>query len=304
MKLVLFDEDFKLGVLKNGNIVDVSASTVNLTYYSPQEMMNQVIENFDSMRGEIETIVSGSEGVPRDDIRLRAPLPKPTRLVCMAGNYMESGTLSERPPKNGFNKSPNSVIGNEGTIILPDVAATIFEHEAELALVIGKTASNVKAEEAFDYIFGYMNFIDVSARGVPAFYQMKARETFAPMGPWICTADEVADPQNLDVKLWVNGNLMQDFNTDDMAHQIPQIVEWVSSIHTLEPGDVIATGTNHRGLSPLHDGDKIEIESEGLGRLNVSVRDDLKRTWARETRFDREERGLQGPTPQLTGKYA
>ena len=217
---------------------------------------------------------------------------------------MENGTRSEPAPKNGFNKSPNSVIGDGDTILLPDLPATIFEHEAELALVISKHAWQVKAEDAFDYIFGYMNFIDVSARGVPAFYQMKSRETFAPMGPWLVTADEIDDPQSLPVKLWVNGRLCQDFNTDDMAHKIPQVIEWVTSVHSLEPGDVIATGTNHFGLSAIQDGDSIEMETAGLGRLNLSVRDDLKRTWGRETRHEWESAGNEGTTPQLTGKYA
>ena len=106
------------------------------------------------------------------------------------------------------------------------------------------------------------------------------------------------------MQLWVNGELKQNFNTSDMAHKIPRCVEWVSSIHALEPGDVIATGTNHRGLSAFQNGDRIELETEGLGRLRMQVRDELKRTWSRETRLDRQERGLQGATPQLAGKYA
>jgi 2-keto-4-pentenoate hydratase/2-oxohepta-3-ene-1,7-dioic acid hydratase in catechol pathway len=134
---------------------------------------------------------------------------------------------------------------------------------------------------------------------------MKSRDTFAPMGPWIVTADEIKDPQNLQIKLWVNGNLMQNFNTNDMAHKIPRCIEWVTSIHALEPGDVLATGTNHRGLNPFQDGDKVELEVEGgLGRLAFKVKDELKRTWARETRLDRMNKKLEGQTPQLTGKYA
>jgi 2-keto-4-pentenoate hydratase/2-oxohepta-3-ene-1,7-dioic acid hydratase in catechol pathway len=193
-------------------------------------------------------------------------------------------------------------------MVLPDIPATVFEGEAELGLVIGKQASNVPASRAMEYIFGYVNFIDGSARGlIPetnTFYQMKSRATFAPIGPYLVTEDEVPDPQKLSVRLWVNGALKQDFNTDDMAHKIPRCVEWVSGIHALEPGDIIATGTNHRGLSPLMDGDTVDLECEGLGRLTIKVRDDLKRTWARETRFDRAEKGLKGLTPQLTGKYA
>jgi len=124
------------------------------------------------------------------------------------------------------------------------------------------------------------------------------------MGHYLVTADEVPNPQNLQVKLWVNGELKQDYNTDDMAHKIPRVISWISSIHPLEPGDVIATGTNHRGLSAFQNGDLIEIETAGLGRLRINVQDELKRTWSRETRLDRQEKGLDGTTPQLQGKYA
>ena len=159
------------------------------------------------------------------------------------------------------------------------------------------------------YVFGYCNFIDGSARGLPppnnVFYQMKSRETFAPMGPWIVTADEFPNPQKRQIKLWTNGVLMQDFNTDDMAHKIAKCIAWVSSIHTLEPGDVIATGTNHRGLNAFQDGDRVELETEGLGRLHIGIRDDLKRTWSRDTRLAHANKKLEGvSTPQLTGKYA
>jgi 2-keto-4-pentenoate hydratase/2-oxohepta-3-ene-1,7-dioic acid hydratase in catechol pathway len=217
---------------------------------------------------------------------------------------MENGTRSEPAPINAFQKASTSVIGNGDVMVLPDIPATIFEGEAELALVIGKRADQVSEAEAMDYVFGYLNFIDGSARGVPAFYQMKARSTFAPMGPYLVTADEVPNPQNLQVKLWVNGELKQDYNTDDMAHKIPRVISWISSIHPLEPGDVIATGTNHRGLSAFQNGDLIEIETAGLGRLRINVQDELKRTWSRETRLDRQEKGLDGTTPQLQGKYA
>ena len=159
-----------------------------------------------------------------------------------------------------------------------------------------------------DYVFGYVNFIDGSARGVVpdnnVFYQMKSRATFAPIGPYLVTADEVKDPHKLTVRLWINGVLKQNFNTDDMAHKIPRCIEWMSAIHDLEPGDILATGTNHRGLSSFMDGDTVELECEGMGKLAIKVRDDLKRTWSRETRLEREQKGLKGLAPQLTGKYA
>jgi 2-keto-4-pentenoate hydratase/2-oxohepta-3-ene-1,7-dioic acid hydratase in catechol pathway len=173
-------------------------------------------------------------------------------------------------------------------MVLPDIPASVFEGEAEFAVVIGKRASHVKESEAMDYIFGYCNFIDGSARGVlPAgnvFYQMKSRDTFAPIGPYLVTKDEIKDPHKLQLTLKVNGTVKQNFNSSDMAHKIPRCISWVTSIHALEPGDILATGTNHRGLSAFQDGDKIELTTEGLGTLNISVRDEFKRTWSRETR--------------------
>src|SRR5262249_29946903 len=129
-------------------------------------------------------------------------------------------------------------------------------------------------------------------------------ETFCPIGPFLVTADEVSDPQRLGVRLWVNGELKQDFNTSDMAHDIARCIEWVTSIHTLWPGDILATRTNHRGLSAFQNGGGIGLEIDGVGRLAFAVRGDLERTWNRETRLERQSKGMEGPTPQLTGKYA
>ncbi|HEY95510.1 MAG TPA: fumarylacetoacetate hydrolase family protein [Dehalococcoidia bacterium] len=307
MKLLFFD-DFRLGALKSDMVIDLSDSIQKISYTDPQSLMNTIIENFLDYQEELQSIIDNSRGVPVNQVSIRPPLPKPANIDCMAVNYMENGTLSEKPPFNAFQKSPGSIIGNGDTMILPDVPATIFEGEAELGVVIGKRASHVKAADAMNYVFGYTNFIDGSARGLPSpinvFYQMKSRDTFAPIGPCIVTADEIPDPHNLNVKLWNNEILMQDFNTSDMANRIPECIEWITSIHTLGPGDIVATGTNHGGLNPFQDGDSIEMEIEGLDRLKIKVRDDLKRTWARETRSERQQKGLKGFTPQLTGKYA
>ncbi|HXV49992.1 MAG TPA: fumarylacetoacetate hydrolase family protein [Candidatus Binatia bacterium] len=307
MKLLFFDE-FKLGVLKGDRVADVSQIASDIPHTGPHNLITGLIERFADFRGGLEKAVANADGVPLAGVRIRPPLPRPVNIDCMAVNYMEDGTRKEPAPINAFHKSPNSVIGDGDTMILPDVPATIFEGEAELAVVIGKRADNVPAARAMEHVFGYMNFIDGSARGLPpagnTFYQMKSRATFGPMGPFIVTADEIKDPHNLQVRLWNNGTLMQNYNTSDMAHKIPRCIEWVSSIHPLDPGDVLALGTNHRGLNPFQDGDLIEIETESLGRLHFNIRDDLKRTWARETRLQRQDKGLEGTTPQLTGKYA
>ncbi len=307
MKLLHFN-DFRLGVLKGDQVVDVTAVIANIPHSGPGDRMNSVIANFADLRPRIEAAVAAGSGVPVGSVRIRPPVPKPTNIECMAVNYMEDGTLKEPAAINAFHKSPGCIIGHGDTMVLPDFPASVFEGEAELGLVIGKPTSRVSAANAMDHVFGYINFIDGSARGVVpptnVFYQMKSRATFAPIGPYLVTADEVPDPQKLQIKLWVNGQLKQNFNTDDMAHKIPRCVEWVSHIHDLEPGDIIATGTNHRGLSSFQDGDLVELECEGMGRLQINVRDELKRTWSRETRLERTQKGLEGLTPQLTGKHA
>ncbi|HEV3186111.1 MAG TPA: fumarylacetoacetate hydrolase family protein [Xanthobacteraceae bacterium] len=308
MKVMYFD-DYRLGVLAGDNVIDVSAAVEDIPHTGPHNLISGLIERFADYRKRIEDAVARGKGTPVAKVKIRPPLPKPVNIDCMAVNYMEDGTLKEPAPINGFHKSPTAVIGNGDTMVLPDVPAGIFEGEAELAVVIGKRASQVKAADAMRHVFGYVNFIDGSARSLPppgnVFYQMKSRDTFAPIGPYIVTADEISDPQKLQVRLWVNGTLKQNFNTSDMAHDIKRCIEWVSSIHTLEPGDILATGTNHRGLSAFQDGDRVELECEGMGRLHFNVRDDLKRTWSRDTRLEHKQKGADGAyTPQLTGKYA
>jgi 2-keto-4-pentenoate hydratase/2-oxohepta-3-ene-1,7-dioic acid hydratase in catechol pathway len=308
MKLMYFD-DYRLGVLAGDSVVDVSAAVQDIPHTGPHNLISGLIERFADYKKRLEEEAARGRGVPVANVKIRPPLPKPVNIDCMAVNYMEDGTLKEPAPINGFHKSPGAVIGHDDTMVLPDVPAGIFEGEAELAVVIGKRATRVSAADAMGYIFGYVNFIDGSARALPppgnVFYQMKSRDTFAPIGPYLVTADEIADPQRLQIRLWVNGTLKQNFNTSDMAHGIARCIEWVTSIHTLEPGDVLATGTNHRGLSSFQDGDLVELETAGLGRLRVHVRDDLKRTWSRDTRLEHKQKGRDGAfTPQLTGKYA
>jgi 2-keto-4-pentenoate hydratase/2-oxohepta-3-ene-1,7-dioic acid hydratase in catechol pathway len=307
MKIMLFN-DYRIGIIKGEGLVDITSVVANIPHHGIGDLMNGMIGSFDQVKPRIEKFVETGKTIPMAGVKIRPPLPKPVNIECMAVNYMEDGTRKQAALINAFHKSPGCIIGHGETMVLPDIPSTIFEGEAELALIIGKRGSFIPAAKAMDHIFGYVNFIDGSARGVQpegnSFYQMKSRATFAPIGPYIVTADEVKDPHKLQVRLWVNGVLKQNFNTDDMAHKIPRCIEWVSGIHELEPGDIIATGTNHRGLSSFQDGDKVELEVEGMGRLTIAVKDDLKRTWSRETRLEREQRGLTGTTPQLTGKYA
>ena len=308
MKLAFFD-DFRLGVITGTDrITDVTDTVRDVPHTGPHDLISNLIARFDTYRARLEQAARSGNAVPLAGRRLRPPLPKPGNIVCMAVNYMEDGTRTEPAPLNAFHKAPTAVIGDGDTMVLPDVPATIFEGEAEMAVVIGKRAERVPAARAMDHVFGYINFIDGSARGLPppgnVFFQMKSRDTFAPIGPFLVTADEIPDPHALAVRLSVNGEVKQDFNSSDMAHKIPRCIEWVTSIHTLEPGDILATGTNHRGLSAFQDGDRVELEVADLGRLHINIRDELKRRWGRETRLQRQEQGHDTPTPQIEGKYA
>ena len=282
---MVFFNDYVLGVVRDQEVVSVEDSLEGLNYNTPQQFIEQVIVNFEELGPRFQEASSKSKGIPISQVRLRPPVPRPQKLICAVGNYREYG---QRPPQEQdfFLKAPSSVIGDRDMVELPPAKATIFHHEAELAVVIGKTLSKVSRDQAMAGVFGYVPLIDVSARGLTpsgrlSFFMGKSWDTFGPMGPTLVTADEVPDPQNLRVRLWVNDKLRQDYNTDDMAHPISEIIEFVSSVVTLEPGDVIACGTNHQGLGALQDGDVVVMEVESLGTLTVYVKDALKREWPR-----------------------
>ncbi|MEE3012769.1 MAG: fumarylacetoacetate hydrolase family protein [Chloroflexota bacterium] len=285
MKLVLFN-DYRLGVYQNGNVVDVMAGLDGLHFHKPQEMVEDVILRWDQVKPKIEQEIQGKEGVPISDVTLRAPIPKPPKLICAAVNYLEFG---QRKPAilDAFLKAPTAVIATEGTCELPPVPASIFHHEPELAFVIGKTATKVSQEDALSHVFGYCNFLDMSARGLQgavgnSFFLGKCWDSFAPMGPALVTADEIPEPNNLQIQLWNNGEARHDFPTSDMAHQIPELISEISKVTTLEPGDVIATGVNHQQIGAVQDGDTLEMKIENLGPpLVIHIKDPSKREWPR-----------------------
>lgn len=284
MKLMCFD-DYRLGMLQGGTVVAIDEPLAAVRGRPPQERLAYLIEHFLALRPAIEHLAATGTGLPVAAVSIRPAVPGPAKLCCCAGNYHEGGAGAGDVPIEMFLKSPASLLGSGGTVELPPVPATIFHHEAELAVVIGRRARRVPAAEAMDYVFGYVPFIDVSARGLAprSFFSGKSFDTFAPIGAAITTADEVPDPHQLRVQLWVNDELRQDYSTADMANRIPHLIEFASLVTTLEPGDVIATGTNHQGLGALQEGDAVRMTIEGLGELQVSVRDPQGRQWPRGT---------------------
>lgn len=306
MKFTFFN-DFVLGAIKDDEIIDISRQIPLPDMCSPQQRMEWLIENWPTLRPALQEYVAQASGEKLQNVRLRAPLPRPSKILCAAANYMEGvpGNISEL---EFFHKSTSAIIGDGDTMILPDVDVTIVHHELELAVVIGKTCSNVTESEAMDYVFGYTLIQDGSARGILtngqiSFFTQKNWDTFSPLGPAILTADEVADPHNLQVRLWANGELRQNYNTSDMAHRIPALIKEASRFNTLFPGDIIATGTNRQGLGPMQHGDTFVQEVAEIGQLTTHVTDPRKREWphgidiefAEYVRKPRLERGRPKP---------
>ena len=278
MKLAFFN-DYQLGVIKEDGIVDISDALSSISYRTPQEQIQTVIADFDNLRPAIADTAENGTATALDSVSLKAPLPRPGQLVCLAGNYIEPDSPS-RGEFNAFLKSPTGVIATKDTVALPEADVTVFHFEPELAIVIGKTAKHLSEENALDHVFGYTQFIDVSARGLPGgFFLGKSWHTFAPMGPALLTADEVPDGNALSVKLWINDRLQHDFSTNSMARFIPELLAEVTNVVTLEPGDVVSTGTHHEALTAVGDRDTVRLSIEGFGpELTVSVHDPLKRT--------------------------
>ena len=285
MKLALYD-DFRLGIIQGDRITDAMSAVEGMSFRRPQDLIEEVIINWDDIQPRIEAATEGKDSVPLGSVRLRPPVPRPPKLICAAVNYLEFG---QREPAvlDAFLKSPTAVIGSGDTCELPPAPVSVFHHEPELAFVIGRTASKVEQDDALSYIFGYTNFLDMSARGLQgavgnSFFLGKCWDTFAPMGPALVTADEIADPQDLQVRLWNNDEPRHDFPTSDMAHKIPELISEMSKITTLEPGDVIATGVNHQHIGAVQNGDVLRMEIEGLGPpLIINVSDPSGREWPR-----------------------
>jgi 2-keto-4-pentenoate hydratase/2-oxohepta-3-ene-1,7-dioic acid hydratase in catechol pathway len=286
VRLVLFEapgRESRPGLLTERGVVDVAAAVpVGRT---PQATMEGIIDGFESLRPTLERLARDAAVVPVEHVRLRPPLPRPGKILACIANYWEHGALEARP-LNMFLKNPDAVIGPGDTIVLPELTEPwIFMHEAELALVVTGPAKNVKRSEWQRAVFGYTGMIDVSARGEgrrtwkAGSWLGKSFDTFAPLGPCIATRDEIADPNDVHVQFWVDGQLRHNYNTDDMEHLVPELVEFATSIMTLNTGDVIACGTNHEGLGPLQDGEVVDFEIRGIGRMRLDVRDPLKRTW-------------------------
>jgi 2,4-didehydro-3-deoxy-L-rhamnonate hydrolase len=229
----------------------------------------------------------GEDTVPLGEARIHAPIPRPQKVIGIGLNYEDHAaeTGAEIPEKPiVFAKYPNTVVGPGEAIRIPPITEQA-DYEAELAVVVGKTARNVSESEALDHVFGYTNANDVSSRDLQfseggQWTRSKSIDTFCPLGPFIATTDEIGDPQDLSIRCILNGEVMQDGTTEKMIFSVAEIVSFLSQGMTLVPGDVIVTGTPP-GVGSARDpqvwlraGDEVTIEIQGLGTLTNPVESD------------------------------
>lgn len=204
---------------------------------------------------------------------LEAPIERPGKIIGAPANYYEH--IDEMPDSatirewGAFLKAPTSITGPEGRVRLPyrDVRT---DYEGELAVVIGVGGRDISPDRALEHVFGYTCVLDITIRSSEDRSTRKSFDTFTPLGPWIVTADEIPDPGNLSLKLDVNGDVRQHSSTSKMIFGVPELIAYASSVMTLEPGDIIATGTP-AGVGPIVDGDVVTVEIERIGRLRIRV---------------------------------
>lgn len=298
MRLASFssNQDQRFGVLlDDDHILDLTAALAEsasemrvrtmLDYIRAGEPAAEAVKKLVSSAAADEQIASLA--VPLATVDLLAPIPRPPKMVFVGRNYNDhiAEAAAARPAyPSSFSKLPSNVIGPNATILLPAMSSKI-DFEAELAFIVGRPATRVAIGEAYKYIAGYTIANDVGARDVQLEQNQLALaknfRTFAPMGPFVRTADDVPDPMNLGIKLWLNGELMQDGTTAEMIFAIDEILSFLSSAIDFEPGDVISTGTpagvGFARTPPvfLQDGDDIRIEIDSLGSLRNPVSTDL-----------------------------
>ena len=290
MKLVTYTtgSEPRLGAIRGDQVIDLAAASGGQLPDNMVAFLQHGEAAMDLARElSASTPAQGATTTPLGDVTLLAPVLNPSKVIAIGLNYMdhcrETGTTPPTSPVI-FTKFSTSIVGPGATIHWDPALSSTIDYEAELAVVFGKTARRVSEDEALDYVAGYMNANDVSARdlqrGDGQWVRAKSLDTFCPLGPSLVTADEVPDPQALDIRSVLNGEVMQESNTREMIFGIRYLIAFASRAFTLLPGDVLITGTPHGvgvGRTPpvfLKEGDTISIEVEGLGTLTNPCKED------------------------------
>lgn len=276
MRIASFD-GYRIGAIVGDEIVELEGVDDSASAWPPTGML-RFIARFAEQRGSIEEKIATAPRRLLSEVRLETPVPWPNKVIAYPANYhahieeMKDGVVSTF--RNGgqgfFLKASSSLSGPSDPITLPAVADREIHHECELAIIIGKAGRDIPRADALAHIFGYACLVDVVIRGREERVMRKSFDSFCPVGPWITTADEVSDPARIDIRLSVNGELRQQANTAALIVDIPEMIAIASSVTTLFPGDIIATGTP-AGVGPIEDGDVVEISAEGIGAMRLPV---------------------------------
>lgn len=282
MKICRFNDN-RLGLVEGGVVYDVTEALnvlPKVTYPLPQ--YDLLISNIDAVREMIEQKKVNASNAKVEDVRFLSPVANPGKIIAAPVNYQKhlkevlgdpnlhhDNQINNIQRAGLFLKAGSSLVGaGEGVQLrLPDRRN---DHEVELAVIIGKSARNVKREEAISYVAGYSIGLDITIRGPEERSFRKSPDTYTVLGPWLVTADELTDPTKLDFSIKVNGNVRQKSNTSDLILGVAELIEFASTFYTLLPGDVIITGTPE-GVGPIQPGDIMDAEIEGIGAMKVKV---------------------------------
>lgn len=267
MRLVTFNGD-RIGLVEGDQLIDVTAMVQGPG--TGMSAMRRLIHIWDE--GRLPALTGPK--IPLSSVRLEAPVPDPTKILAAPVNYRDhQAEMNEAAHVSAlglFLKAPSSLVGPDGIVQLP-YGDRRFDQEGELAVIIGRRARKVSEEDALMHVFGYSGLLDITMRGGEDRSIRKSFETFTPMGPWLVTADEFGPPDDVRLQCWVNGELRQEANTADLIWNVARLVSYASWVTTLEPGDVLSTGTP-AGVGPLGDGDDVRLRLSGVGGdLSVGV---------------------------------
>ena len=283
MKYCRYDEGC-IGVVRGDRVHDVSAIVNELPEIRyPFPKGDSLVANLASLRDQMDRLADTSEGRPVSEVQFLSPVANPTKIIGTPANYEAHAAEARADAEINVGKSPRTIeqqglfLKATSALIGPSEGVAVrfpdrrTDHEAELGLVIGKTTSRISYENALDVVAGYAIALDMVVRGPEDRSFRKSVDTYAVLGPWLVTADEISDPDALDFTLTVNGEIRQQSNTANMIIDVKRQISWATEFYTLHPGDIIMTGTCE-GVSRVEPGDMMHLEFEGVGSMDVPIR--------------------------------
>jgi 2-keto-4-pentenoate hydratase/2-oxohepta-3-ene-1,7-dioic acid hydratase in catechol pathway len=280
MKIANFNQG-RIGIVEGDSIADVSDVVGYDPVAWPPTGMLRFIASFDYIKPQLSEKLRTAERLPLSKAQLNCPVAWPNKVIAYPANYyahideMKTGTglisTFNASGQGFFLKANSSLSGPRDPIMLPALRDREVHHECELAIIIGKGGRSISRERAIEHIFGYSCLVDVVVRGKEERVMRKSFDSFCPMGPYLTTADEIARYDDIDLELSINGELRQKANTRDLIVGVPEMIEMASSVMTLYPGDIIASGTP-AGVGRLKPGDKLDIRIRGVGEMTLDVK--------------------------------